>query len=91
MTQNDEKLPTLEGQVDALYHGHNRYSTITQNRFRYELMRAEKRGAEEQRRKEESKIAAMEGALKRIAESESFCGSQTLRRTAARALTQAEV
>ncbi|QEH97327.1 hypothetical protein [Gluconobacter thailandicus] len=53
MSQNTEQsVRTRDAQVDALYHGRNTYSTITQDRFRYELVKAEARGAEEQRRKD---------------------------------------
>jgi len=52
MSQNTEQnVRTREEQVDALYHGRNTYSTITQDRFRDELVKAEARGRAEERAK----------------------------------------
>lgn len=39
-------MRTRDEQIDSLYHGHNRYSTITQDAFRNHLIEAERRAEE---------------------------------------------
>ncbi|MCP1243005.1 hypothetical protein, partial [Acetobacter lambici] len=45
----DNAMRTREEQIDSLYHGHNRYSTITQDAFRSHLVEAERRAEQRAR------------------------------------------